>query len=567
MFPGCMSAWKKPSRNTWVKKISTPVRASFGISTPCRRSSCTRLTGVPRILCIVMTVLVQKSQYTSGTASSGESRKLRRSWLACAASRMRSSSSDKCRANSATTSRGFKRLPSAQKRSTRPAAESMSARSFAITGSIPGRRILTAASVPPGSTARCTWATDALATGCSSNFSKIFASGLPNARSTSATASSPGNGGTRSWSFSSSSARSAGKRSRRVESTWPNLTKMGPSASSARRSRAPRGSLSARKKRSVFSVRARPLPEASANWSSPKRRAILRILARRSKEMEDRGAKRPIYQNWPSRPERGTGFSAVLARARQVLYAFFEPGYVVAQRLDAAAKVHHIGGPREQGLLLGPVFGEAFGEAQCGVALPRREGSAAGSEAVGDDVAEHSGEIFLEIPDEVAEKIVHGARQVCRAFYFNPLSGGLVASKQERQGARGELQDEGARRFCLRPIEKAVVGDREAQVWKRRAAKFHGLTRKGFQSLSRPRLLLQKMVQGCEGAALDHGVSGPGPCERISWAVVSRRAASLRNRSPAFACARSPRRARPVRSPLRESNRKIARSPNAARLR
>src|SRR3989442_7311570 len=41
-----------------------------------------------------------------------------------------------------------------------------------------------------------------------------------------------------------------------------------------------------------FSVRARPLPEASANSSSPKRRAILRILARRSKEMEDRGAKR-----------------------------------------------------------------------------------------------------------------------------------------------------------------------------------------------------------------------------------------------------------------------------------
>src|SRR5438445_7627840 len=496
MFPGCMSAWKNPSRNTCVKKISTPVRASFGMSTPCRRSSSTRLTGVPCILCIVMTVLVHQSQYTSGTARSGESRKLRRSWLACAASRTRSSSSDKCRANSATTSRGLRRLPSAQKRSTRPAAESMSARSFAITGIIPGRRILTAASVPPGSTARCTWATDALATGCSSNFSKTFAIDLPNARSTSATASSPGNGGTRSWSFASSSARSAGKRSRRVESTWPNLTKMGPSASSARRSRAPRGSLRARKKRSAFSVRARPLPEASANSSSPKRRAILRILARRSKEMEDRGAKRPIYQNWPSRPERGTGFSAVLAQARQVLYAFFEPGYVVAQRLDAAAKVLHIGGPREQGLLLGPVFGEAFGEAQCGVALPRREGSAAGSEAVGDDVAEHSGEIFLEIPDEVAEKIVHGARQVCRAFYFNPLSGGLVASKQERQGARGELQDEGARGFCLRPIEKAVVGDREAQVWKRRAAKFHGLTRKGFQSLSRPRLLLQKMVQG-----------------------------------------------------------------------
>src|SRR5882762_1002964 len=171
---------------------------------------------------------------------------------------------------------------------------------LAITGVIRGRRILTAASVPPGSTARCTCATDALATGCSSNFSKIFAIDLPKARSTSATASSPGNGGTRSWSIASSSARSAGKRSRRVENTWPNLTKMGPSASSARRSRTARGSESARKKRSAFSARASRLPDASANSSSPKRRAIRRILARRNKEVGDRGAKGPIYQNWPT---------------------------------------------------------------------------------------------------------------------------------------------------------------------------------------------------------------------------------------------------------------------------
>ena len=44
-----------------------------------------------------------------------------------------------------------------------------------------------------------------------------------------------------------------------------------------------------------------------------------------------------------------------------MLDAFFEPGYVVAQRLDAAAKVLHVGRPREQGLLLSPVFGEILG--------------------------------------------------------------------------------------------------------------------------------------------------------------------------------------------------------------
>ena len=36
MLPGCMSAWKKPSRNTCVKKISTPARASAGMSMPLR---------------------------------------------------------------------------------------------------------------------------------------------------------------------------------------------------------------------------------------------------------------------------------------------------------------------------------------------------------------------------------------------------------------------------------------------------------------------------------------------------------------------------------------------------
>src|SRR5439155_7027763 len=55
-----------------------------------------------------------------------------------------------------------------------------------------------------------------------------------------------------------------------------------------------------------FRARASRLPEASANSSSPKRRLIQRILARRNKEGGGRRAKRPIYQNWPSRPEKGT---------------------------------------------------------------------------------------------------------------------------------------------------------------------------------------------------------------------------------------------------------------------
>jgi hypothetical protein len=63
---------------------------------------------------------------------------------------------------------------------------------------------------------------------------------LPSDRSISATASADGNGGTWSWSLASSSAMSSGSRSRRVERIWPNLTKIGPSVSSASRSRCAR---------------------------------------------------------------------------------------------------------------------------------------------------------------------------------------------------------------------------------------------------------------------------------------------------------------------------------------
>ncbi len=150
MLPGCMSAWKKPSRNTWVKKISTPARASFLRSTPlarrrsiCADRRCRACAPSPS------PTDVHQSQYTSGTSSSGESAKLRRNCEQLAASRIRSSSSCRCLANSATTSRGFRRLPSAHRRSSSPARASSRAMSWSMTGAMPGRRIFTATSRPP----------------------------------------------------------------------------------------------------------------------------------------------------------------------------------------------------------------------------------------------------------------------------------------------------------------------------------------------------------------------------------------------------------------------------------
>ena len=195
--------------------------------------------------CMVNTVAAVYSQITSGTISMSprpdSGPKLRRSWLQLEASRTRSSSSCRYLSNSATTSRGFRRRPSGPSRSMMRATIFSRDRSFSMMLSMPGRSTLTATSRPSCSTAKCTWAIEAEATGSTSNCANNLSGGAPSAASTQAAAWADGNGGTRSCSSASSLAISAGIRSRRVDSTWPNLTKMGPSDSSARRSRSPRG--------------------------------------------------------------------------------------------------------------------------------------------------------------------------------------------------------------------------------------------------------------------------------------------------------------------------------------
>ena len=55
MLPGCMSAWKKLWRNTCVKKISTPLRASLRMSVPAARSRAMSLIGTPWMRSITIT--------------------------------------------------------------------------------------------------------------------------------------------------------------------------------------------------------------------------------------------------------------------------------------------------------------------------------------------------------------------------------------------------------------------------------------------------------------------------------------------------------------------------------
>ena len=288
MLPGCMSAWKKASRNTCVKKISTPARASRLKSMPASRSRPPAPIGMPDIRSITITSLPPSSPSgPSGTSSSGECSKLRRSCEQFAASRVRSSSSCSVFSNSATTSRGRSRLPSRHSFSSSVAAVCISEMSFSITWAMFGRSTLTATGVPSGSSAKWTCATDALATGVWSNDRNTSSIGLAvDADERRLDLRRTGNGGTRSCSFASSSAMSGGRRSRRVDSIWPNLTKIGPSSSSASRRRTARGATGrARTARAPIGRNARNRAWPRARSSRPCRNATTTIRKSRPSRM------------------------------------------------------------------------------------------------------------------------------------------------------------------------------------------------------------------------------------------------------------------------------------------
>ena len=84
--------------------------------------------------------------------------------------------------------------------------------------------------------ARCTCASDAAASGVSSNSSKISSGRRPSERRITAFARRVGNGGTSFCSRASSAITSAGTTSTRVLSSWPHLMNVGPSWMSVSRS-------------------------------------------------------------------------------------------------------------------------------------------------------------------------------------------------------------------------------------------------------------------------------------------------------------------------------------------
>ena len=115
----------------------------------------------------------------------------------------------------------------------------MARRSIRAIASMSACWTLTATSRPSASRARWTWASDALATGASSNAANSASGPAPSSSRTRARTASGGPAGTRSCKHASSSRNGSGRSWVRTLASWPALMNRPRSLSTASRTRRP----------------------------------------------------------------------------------------------------------------------------------------------------------------------------------------------------------------------------------------------------------------------------------------------------------------------------------------
>ena len=166
-LPGCMSAWKKPSRSAWRRKLWITLRPRSGRSTCDCSSRAWSFSAMPSIHSIVSTLCVVRSQSTVGTRKSGSSRVFSAISDSAAASSRRSISIATERDIVLMTSISRSRRASAEWASALCATKKKSARSRRKREATLGRSTFTATDLRTPSRSvspRCTCAIEAAAT-------------------------------------------------------------------------------------------------------------------------------------------------------------------------------------------------------------------------------------------------------------------------------------------------------------------------------------------------------------------------------------------------------------------
>ena len=168
-LPGCMSAWKKPSRSAWRRKVwITRARQMLAGRSPWPRARRGRAAACRRSIPASARPCAVRSQSTAGTRKSGSSLVFSAISESAAASSRRSISIATERRSVSTTSIMRSRRASAERLSAWRAAKVKASRSTRKRRSTPGRSTFTATGLRPSgvaTSARCTCAIEAAATG------------------------------------------------------------------------------------------------------------------------------------------------------------------------------------------------------------------------------------------------------------------------------------------------------------------------------------------------------------------------------------------------------------------
>ena len=199
-------------------------RSRAAISGPAEAS------GTPSNRCMTSSRRVHRSRCATGITTS---RAVVPTAAMFAASTRKSSSSRSASAKPSASSRTPIVRPQDVVVASVPANRSTMSRSRSTTGPMPARWTLSTTCSPEASVAACTWATLAAASGSGETVANTSSTGRPSSATRVASTSAHGAGAARSCSRPSSATNSAGSRSRRVDSTWPSLTKVTPPSSSA----------------------------------------------------------------------------------------------------------------------------------------------------------------------------------------------------------------------------------------------------------------------------------------------------------------------------------------------
>ena len=224
-LPGCMSAWKKPSRSAWRRKLWITLRPRSGRSTCDCSSRAWSLSAMPSIHSIVSTLCVVRSQSTVGTRKSGSSRVFSAISDIAAASSRRSISIATERDIVLMTSTSRSRRASAEYASALCATKKKSPRSRRKRAATLGRSTFTATDLRTPSRSispRCTCAIEAAAT-AGPKLANACATGRSSEVAITASASACENGGSRSCRLSRSRAIATPTTSGRVARNCPSL--------------------------------------------------------------------------------------------------------------------------------------------------------------------------------------------------------------------------------------------------------------------------------------------------------------------------------------------------------